>query len=203
MKNLKFILPIIGITSGFSAYANLISNAKAAELSLHRVERLVILKKIEESFQSRPKSLSLVLLPHNNETEPVFKATLTQYPAADGTSKSLDILLNGEGKSLSQTVNSGGEASGFPEWTDKDPVTLAENSLHVILEGAPVKPELVPYNNGLTSFVITQGKNQAGEIFAIVDIRATETDPVLRVHMKNNGELDFYEFLKDVDKSWD
>ena len=50
MKNLKFILPIIGITSGFSAYANLISNAKAAELSLHRVERLVILKKLRKVF---------------------------------------------------------------------------------------------------------------------------------------------------------
>ena len=198
MKLILFcsLAAVFSLTSWESQAAQ-ITNAKAAELSLHRIERLVILKKIEESFQSKVKSLSLVLLPHQDPTEASFKATIFQYPATDGSQKSIDIILNEDGKAIGQTVNAGGEALGAPTWPDpnKDPVTLAENSLHYILEGAVTKPELLPYFNGLTSFAITQETNSEGIIHAVVDIGAGPENPILRIRIKTNGDYESAEFL--------
>lgn len=191
-----FITLLAGLFFGFSAQAHSVSVAKATELSLHRIERLVILKKIEEAFQSKFLSLQMVVLSHSNETEPVFKSTVFQYPASDGTQKSVDIVMNGDGKALSYTVNAGGNAQGEPTWPDKDPVTLTENALHYVIDGSATKPDLVPYNDALSSLQITQGTNQAGEKVAVVDVRSSSVTPTLRIKILTTGDFYSAEFIQ-------
>jgi hypothetical protein len=178
-----------------SAHAETVTQAKAAELALHRVERLVVLKKIEESFETKIKNLRLELVSHSTPDAPSYKVTILQYPGADGKQKALELMMNEEGKALTSNVLPGSDAVNSPTWPDKDPVTLCENSLHYVLEGASTKPELVPFFQKLTSFSLSEGTNAAGEKVAVVDMRTNDRDPILKVKMKMDGTFDSAEFV--------
>ncbi len=193
-----FVMGSVGLTAHIKFAYGGVTNAKAAELALHRVERLVILKKIEEGFQYKVKSFTLELVPHQNEEEPSFKATLFQYPPKDPNQKpkAVTIRLDEEGKPIKEPpfVEGDGEADGAPQWPDKDPVTLAESALHYVLEGSVTKPELGPYHEGITEFTVTQEINQASEAVAVVDFKAKD-QPILRVRIKMDASFDSSEFI--------
>ncbi len=180
---------------GNTALAHEVSNAKAAELSLHRVERLVILRKIEEGFETKARNLALSLIPHDDEAEPSFQATVSQWPGTDGTQRSVEIVMNAEGKTLKHTVVAGAEPANAPVWPDKDAVTLAENALHYVIEGAVTKPEVVPFNENLTGFTLSQETNAEGAAGAVVDFRSSADARVLRVRVKADGTFDSAELI--------
>jgi len=221
---------LFGLTLIFSSkavFAHGVTLAKASELSLHRVERLVALcnlgdanqpvnipgqpgydptkckndpnkpkKGIEPDYQNKPIGLVIIALAHQNEDEPSFKTTVFQYKAQDGTQRSVDIILDEEGRPLSYQENAGGLAYNAPAWPDKDATTLSENALHYILEGAVTKPELKPYSEKLKSFSIVPGKNAQGQLVAVVDFTADGEAKILRVRMKTNGDFDSAEFVQ-------
>lgn len=195
MMRLVGLMGFIALNLGGAAWAHEVPAAKAAELALHRVERLVILRKIEEPFQSKFKNLRLEPIAHQNEDEPSFKATVFQYPGVDGTQKSLEIIMNAEGKALSHAVKAGADASGAPSWPDKDPVTLSENALHYVIENAINKPELVPFNERLSGFAITEGTNAAGDRIGLVSMSATDSGQILNVRVKLDGTFDSAELV--------
>ncbi len=194
---IQFALVLVfGIASclpGSTTWAEEISNVKAAELALHRIERLVILRKIDESYQSKFKGLTLTLLEQTNPAEdPRFEVIAEQYPAADGTKNKLELLLDNNGKALRHAVIAGGAAEGAPTWPDKDPVTLAENALHYVIENTPAQPqipagELLPFQRALTAFTVTSDSDAGGQQWAVVDIASSETRRVLRVNVKIDG----------------
>jgi hypothetical protein len=184
---------------GNAAFAHGVTNAKAAELSLHRVERLVILRKIEDSFQSKPQSIKVEAIAHQNEEDPSFKATIYQVAGADGTQKSIEIVLNEEGKTIKYTVNAGADAVNAPVWADKDATTLTENALHYVLDNAAAKPELVPFSQSLSLLKLSPGTNSANVAVAVVDMKATANDGVLRIRVKLDGTFDSAEVVAQTE----
>lgn len=223
---LSLILGLILIANSKVAFTHGVTKAKASELSLHRVERLVALcnlgdpnqplnipgqpgydpakcknvpnkpkKGIDPDYQNKISNLNIELLPHENEEDPSFKATVYQHRSKDSSQKAVEIVLDEEGRPISYQEINGGVPHAAPVWPDKDPTTLSENALHYIFEGSVTKPELAPYNENLTSFTIVSGTSADEQQVAVVDFLAEGETKILRVRLKLNGEYDSAEFV--------
>lgn len=168
-----------------------ISNAKAAELSLHRIEKLVFLRRIDEAYLSKFRHLSLILLPEESQNRDLsarFKIRAETYPATDGTKKGLDVLMNAQGKVLKYEPFPGGEPDGAPMWPDKDPVTLSENAMHRILDNASVISSLVPFFNSLSGFTISPASDESDSLLAQIDVLSSESSEMLRIFLTPDGK---------------
>ena len=152
-------------------------------------------KGIDPDFQNKLQTITMALLPHNEEDEPSFRATVYQHKAADGTQQNVEIIMDEEGRPLSYTVGTGGPAANAPTWTDKDPTTISENALHYVLEGSVTDPLLRSYNEGLARLTINLGTNSAGQAVAVVDMERTEAEPILRIRMRVDGNFDSAEYI--------
>ena len=132
-----------------------VSLAKASELSLHRLEKLVNLKsvidgvKIDKTFISQIETIEIEKTPHTAADEITFIATLAQVKGIDGTSPEVELSLNSQGKTLVQHARAGTQATNAPVWPLKSPVDLLENGLHYVIDNALVNPELKPFNEGV------------------------------------------------------
>lgn len=188
MKTLFLVTTLsVGMLAG-TAQAAKLSLAKAAELGVHRVERLVTLKKIDETFLHKFQSAEIVSLTQNAPTDPAFKVTAAQVPGPDGTQSVVEIFLDEKGKALSNTVKMGTEATTAPRWPEKDPVTLTENALHVVLDGIN-DPKLKPYYTGFKSLVLTQDRDATGLTIARFRLQSKDVDKVLEILLKTDGTV--------------
>lgn len=178
---------VLGTQANFAQAAN-IALAKAAELAVHRVERLVTLKKIEEPFVGKFQSIEIESLKQAKPTDPAFKATASQVPGPDGKQSKVEILLDGAGKALSHTVKAGTEATTAPRWPEKDAVTLAENAMHVVLDGKN-DPKFKPYYDGFKSFELDQDRDGAGLTIARTRMKSKDTNKILEVVLKTDGTV--------------
>lgn len=178
---------VLGSQANYAQAAN-IALAKAAELAVHRVERLVTLKKIEEPFLGKFQSIEIEGLKQVKPTDPAFKATASQVPGPDGKQSKVEILLDGAGKALSHTVKAGTEATTAPRWPEKDAVTLTENAMHVVLDGKN-DPKFKPYFDGFQSLEITQDRDAAGLTIARTRMKAKDSRKVLEVLLKTDGTV--------------
>ena len=172
------------------AMAHEVSQAKIVELSLHRIERLVILSRIDASFLTEIQSLKLDLIPHSDEVTPAFKVTALQGLAQDGTRRGLELVMNADGKALSQNGLAGSAPTVASAWTDKDAVTLTENSLHYVLDNVATTPSLAPIDANLTEVNLTHGTNAAGQAVAVAEFKTAAQQPGLRVRVKLDGTWD-------------
>ena len=179
-----------------NSFGETVSVAKGAELSLHRVERLVVLKKIDLAFQSMLKNLFIEVVPQENPGEAFFNVTVKQFPAADGNTRNLLLSLNEEGKTLKHVVEGTSNGEGAPIWSDKDPVTLGENALHFVLEESEKgNPDVIPFNTALTSFDISQIALEDGALKASVKMTSSEVTKVLEVILNLDGTYHSHKFL--------
>ena len=191
MKSIK-VLVLIVLLWQFSYAAEEISQAKAAELSLHRMERLVTLENIDKSFVKDFRALKVAVLEKKDPADPRFYILAEQYAAEDGTKNELELWFNPDAPDRRKqwppfNVKSGGSATGAPQWPveEKDAVTLAENASHYILDNWQTKEELKLYNEKLVSLSLTQVVRETGEIIAQVDFEVSDKDaPILRVFIK-------------------
>jgi hypothetical protein len=192
--NIVSSLTFISILIPSSHAAAPVSKARAAELALHRIENLVILKKIQPTHVARLRSLGLTLLTRAIEDDPAYLVTASQYPAADGSQSIVQIPMKIDGKTLKQVESLGSEPVQAPIWPNLDAVTLAENSLHC-LQGEKLdnqrpdlcsNPEITAYGNEFSSLVLSQETSPSGPI-AVIDIRANNKNPVLRIRLQADG----------------
>ena len=182
------------------AQAHGVSNAKAVELSLHRMERLAgVLNKIDGDFQTKLQSLSFEVLSHQTEEDPAFKTVAFQYKPGgpDGAQKAVEIVLDEEGRPVSFKEIRGELATGAPVWPGKSAISLTENALHYLLENAS-QPALAPFDAHLATLSLRPGKNEKGEDVAFIEISANRPDPlvvnkVLRIRIKLDGTYDLIE----------
>lgn len=188
MKKIALVTMLILGTQANLAEAANIALAKAAELSVHRVERLVTLKKIEEAFLSKFIGVEIEALKQAKPTDPAFKATASQVPGPDGKQSKVEILMDGAGKALSHTVLPGTEATAAPRWPEKDPVTLAENAMHVVLDGKN-DPKFKPYFDGFKSIELSQDRDGTGQTIARGKMKAVGVAKVLEVVLKTDGTV--------------
>jgi hypothetical protein len=191
---IQLIIGIATLFSGSAALAETLSPAKAAELTCHRIERLVTLRKIPDTFLNRLYSVELQALPNAKPGSPYFRSLSSQVPDSTGHAQQLELLLDAAGKAMmipGKTVDfnliAGPESVDAPVWPDKDPVTLTENALHYVLDNAVKEPTLLPFYNGFAAILLTQVKNEAGQPLARAEIHAAGTRSVLEVIVKADG----------------
>jgi hypothetical protein len=190
----RYLAPLLILAAAQAQAAAPAAPGRVAELSLHRMENLVILKKIQPSHVNNLHSLTLTAVPHSTDEEAAYQVVANQYPATDGSESTLLIPLRADGKALKHTETLAGESASAPKWPALDAVTLSENALHCI-QGEIVdnarpqlctSPELTVYNHSFSSLVLSQDQDETGPV-AVVDIRAQGTPRVLRVRLKSDG----------------
>jgi len=167
--------------SSTSSFAAEVTIAKAAELGLHRIERLVTLKRIEENFLNKFYAVKIERI----ATGPTrFRFRGFQSPGVGGNSRQVEILMDEKGKAGTHSVIDGPEASA-PAWPQKDPVTLLENAFHYILDN-PARPELAPFLKATTEAALEQV--QAGGVsLVIATFRSSASPKFLEITLKHDG----------------
>lgn len=179
-----------------SASAQDAPRGKAAELSLHRLEKLVILRRIDPSFLTASTSVTLEA---PRTEDPYYIAKIAQVPGADGTRKVLEVQLDFEGRVLRHSVAAGAESVGAPVWPDKDPVTLMEYALHCVVGEligtstvcADRMAILEPYLNGFKALTLAPVLGADGvPTGAVVTLEAEGVEKALKVRFQVNGDLD-------------
>lgn len=184
----KITLSLVALVAALPAIANAetLAIAKAAELACHRIERLVTLNKIDATFLSNFYSIQIVALPAGSPTDPAFKATGFLVPGPDNQGTKIDIMMDSKGKALAHTVVAGSLGQA-PAWPVKDPVTLAENALHYVLDNGPSNADVAPFYADLQDVSLLQVKDSQNQVFAKALFRSSRTTKVLEVILKSDG----------------
>ncbi len=185
---------IVGLTLSLLsvARAEAIPASKAAELAIHRIERLVTLNKINQNFVDHFYGISVESLTQSAPTDPAFKASGLQVPGADGKSHEVDIFMDATGKALSSTVISGSDSVGAPIWPDKDPVSLGEDFMHYILDNAATISALQPFYTSFANLTLTQTKDSSGKTLSRATIRSSATNLILEIFLNGDGSFSSY-----------
>lgn len=162
-----------------------ITLAKASELALHRVGKLVDLRRIDPTFVNKFYAVQILALPDSTSGSPAFKAVVYQVPGADGGAPlSVEIILDEKGKALSHKVNNG--TSGVsPNWPAKDPLTIAENAFHYLLDNG--QGPLKPFAEALTEMTLLPSTDGNGQSIAKATFKSSQTAQVLEVFMTLDG----------------
>ncbi len=189
MKKICFIL-LMTAAGASNAFAESVTLSKAAELACHRIERLVTLKKIDESFLNNFGTMAVVAQKQTQPTDPAFKVTASLYPGADGKSAELELLMDDQGKTLNFNVIAGPASMNAPKWLDKDAVTLTENSLHYVLEGWQTSnPAVKPFFTDLKSLRLSQVADASGQLVSRVEFLSNSVPTTLEVLLKMDGNF--------------
>lgn len=150
---LGLVVSLISVT-GFAHDDGKVSTAKVAELSAHRIDRLVTLNKIDSGFLKKLDKIEVTKV--ENAAPVAFKSVVSQTKPATGSPLQVEILFDHDGKPLSFKALAGGAAGSDPQWTEKDAGSLVENALHYVLENSAL-PMVAPYFSSLTSFTLNKG----------------------------------------------
>lgn len=193
---MKKVFALLFLSFSMNTFADVASSAvaqaRAAELSSHRIERLVNLKKIDSNFISKLKSIEIQRLNQSQVTDPLFLSTVSQYEGADGTKNQVELFMDDQGKTLNYNVKSGSASVNAPTWPDKDPSTLVENGLHFVLEHNVEKPELKPFYDSLISMNLSK-ITKDGQEMAMISIASKDVPNILNVFIKFDGSFVGYE----------
>lgn len=185
---ISFSLIVLSTNALSAAETAAAAPGKVAELGCHRLERLVTLGKINETFLTKLQSLQITKLEPAKPTDPSFKVVASQYAGSDGTANSVEMMMDANGKAIAQTLKPGADAQNSPVWGDKDAATLVENSLHYIAEAN--NPEAVPFFTGLTSLKLKQVKNAQGEKMARVEMLSKDSAKTFEINLKEDGTVE-------------
>lgn len=185
MKKIMLIGSMLLITASALANANgpTITNAKAVELSAHRIDRLVALAKIDGSFLKNLAKIEVVVVP--DQAPVYYKVRVSQTQPTQGAPMQVDISFDNDGKPLAFQIVAGGVAGPDMGWTDKDADSLTENSLHYILENN-TDAKVALFDKGLSSFVLTKGTLN-GETVSRGQATSTLTTEKLNIYLKLDG----------------
>ncbi|MGE4133671.1 MAG: hypothetical protein AB7F86_18685 [Bdellovibrionales bacterium] len=181
MKALVLFATIM--TSWNLAWAAPVSVAKVAELTAHRIDRLVALGRIDAGFLKRLEKVEVTPL---TSGPAAFKVIASQSRPADGSQPlQLELAFAADGKALSYQNVAGGTLGVDPAWPDKDAGTLTENALHYVLDNA-TDVKIKKFFDGLTSFTLIKG-DLNGAIVARGQVLSTQTNEKLNVYVKLDG----------------
>lgn len=166
------------------SWAAPVSIAKVAELTSHRIDRLVALGKIDASFLNRMEKIEVVPV---NEAPVAFKVLVSQTQPVQGQALQLGLSFDKDGRPLAFQVVPGGVAGEDPQWTGKDAASLTENALHYVLENA-ADPKVKMFFDGLTMFNLTKG-DLNGAVVARGQVLSSLTTQKLNIYLNLDGTL--------------
>ena len=180
MRKLALVLLATALTST-AAFAA-VSKAKIAELSAHRIDRLVALNKIDRNFLTRLEKIEVTAV---NQPPVAFKSRISQVQPPSGQPLQLDLSFDQDGKALAFQPVAGGVAGPDPQWPGIDPGSLTENALHNVLENA-TDAKMKTFYEGLTSFTLSKGDIR-GTTVARAQIQSSLTTERLNVYLSPDG----------------
>ena len=189
---------LVAYAMSASAEAQETPKGKVAELGLHRLERLVILKRIESSFQTRSITLSIEsLVAPDPVVDPSFKVEISQGKAVDGTKKTLNLLADQAGKVLSFTVAGTLDPVKPPLFTEMDAVGLLEVGLHCV-QGEGIADsdlcstisEMPQFNEHFSVATLSEEKDSAGKVVgAKIEVFASGVKAKATILITLDGKL--------------
>ena len=191
----KLLITVMSIlfSAGASAHKqapDVIAVSKAVELGVHRIERLVTLKKIDEAFRLHLIGLGAELSQENGAT---YKVHGYMAPGADGKSTTITLWMDNQGKTLAYNVTAASAPSNPFSWPTKDSVTLMEEGLHFVLEGWAQHPEVKSFYTGLQTISLTPVRDGQGNIQAQFKVTSDDTPQTLFINLKTDGTFLSYE----------
>src|SRR3989344_1642018 len=151
--------------------AGTIAISKATELGVHRIERLVTLKKIDVYFQTALVSLAAEPTIENGATSKVYGYAA---PGVDGKSSLITMWQDGQGKTLAYLVGAVSQPANPVTWPAVDAATLMENGLHFVLEGWLQYPELKMFYTGLQTISLSQATDVQGNLLAKINVTSDD-----------------------------
>ncbi len=163
-----------------------VSMAKAAELALHRVERLKKKKKIDESFITRFESLTLKAIDPAQHAGASFATVVGQQGDVGTDALRVEIKQDGNGRALNFALLPGTAARSPVNWAAKDPLSLTETVLHHLTESGHGEIDLSAFDKGMTSLVIVPVVTATGTI-AQATILSSETERKLMMSLEMDG----------------
>lgn len=165
-----------------------VSPAKAAELSVHRVERLVILKKIPQSFLDH--LIEIRLTETSDESQPFVSEFFLE--STENKTANLRIWMDNSGKAIKHELVSESLSPSPFTWPNKDSATLLEEGLHFVLEGWAQHPEVKIYFDKFESIALKPKLD--GEILtAEFTVSAVGVSQKLHIFLKDDGTFISYE----------
>lgn len=190
MKHL--ILSLSFLTLSYNVQAAPAPQARIIELSSHRIEKLVNLKKLDASFMTKLHMIEIEKLPEAPAGEPQFLSTVSQLSGNDGTKNQVELLMDAQGKALSFKVKSGTANTNGPVWPDKNATTLIENGLHYLLDHGHHLADLKPFYDSALSLTLKK-VTLNGADHALIEVTSKDTQRVLKLIVKLDGTFVKYE----------
>ena len=188
MKTLNVLL-LFFMTLSASAFAHdetpgVIAISKATELGVHRIERLVTLKKIDEAFVSHLIGLRAERSTENGAT---YKVHGYVAPGADGKSLTITLWMDNQGKTLAYNVTQAGLPANPFSWPVKDAATLMEEGLHFVLEGWVQNPDVKAFFTGLQTIALAPAQDAQGNLIAQFKVTSDDDARTLTINLKADG----------------
>lgn len=192
MKNLILAASFFAALTAFAHEEdpNAVAIAKATELGVHRIERLVILKKIDPMFAD---SLAIMRAERTGDSTQPYRVEAEALPDAHGKSSRVQMLSDSAGKVLSYTVSETFVPAAPVAWPILDAATLMEEGLHFVLDGWVTHPEVKPFFLGLTSISMRAGTDEAGHLIALFEVTSDDDPRVLHIALNADGSFRNYE----------
>jgi hypothetical protein len=183
----KILLTLSSLLISTAAFAHGdgpgVSNAKAIELSAHRVDRLVALNKIDASFLKKMDTIEVIVV--ENQAPIFYKTRVSQTKPTQGNPIQLEISLDDDGKPLSYKLIPDGVAGPDLGWPDKTAGELTENALHYVLENA-ADAKIALFDKAATSFTLSKAVINKQSV-AMGQITSSATTEKLNIYLNLDG----------------
>lgn len=186
MKHVLLVVAALLVSQFANAHSDpTMSKAKVAELSAHRIDRLVALGKIDAAFLKRVEKIEVMEV--SGPAPVAYMSMSTQTQPASGQAIGLDLQFDHDGKPLSYKVSTGGVAGPDMAWAPKNAGELIENGMHYVLENATTA-SVAPYFKDFSSLALVKGV-LAGRSVALLQVRSSSVPKTLKIYMNLDGTL--------------
>lgn len=161
-----------------------IAISKATELAVHRIERLVTLRRIDPSFRNNLVSLRAERSTENGAT---YKVNAAIEANANGQQSVVTLWQDNEGKTLTHSVASVPLPASPFVWPEKDAASLMEEGLHFVLEGWTQHPEVRAFYLGLQTILLSPVRDSQGNLVAQFRVTSDDDARTLTINLKPDG----------------
>lgn len=187
MKMIAALLMAISVSTTAQAHPEspgLVAITKAVELGVHRIERLVTLKKIDPMFTA---NLYALRAERTTDAANPYKVYGYVLPDASNQSSTISMVTDPNGKVTSYTVGGIFQPASPVNWPIKDAATLIEDGLHFVLEGWTQYPDVKAFYLGLTSITMSAGTDAQGKQIAVFAVTSDDDARTLYIRLKTDG----------------
>lgn len=158
-------------------FAQSATKATVGELAMHRIEKLVQLKKIDVGYLTNFESLEVMAMPQNNPQDPAFMTMVSQSDGGTATPPQMNLYSAANGRVLSYNVTSGVAGRGL-NWPGQDPLSIGEAAFHYIEANSGQVAALAPFDDGFKAITVSQ-EARSGQTVAIDKLTSSESTKIL------------------------